>query len=79
VHYCSVEQPKEATDWHAHVPRRQWVIVLSGRVEVTTSDGERRQFGPGAFVLVEDIVGKGHVSTPLTPDYSFVMIPVAAS
>ena len=76
-----VEMPKEAVDFHpdvAHVaPRRQWVIVLSGQAEVTASNGDRRQFGPGDAVLVEDTVGQGHVTTPLTPDLRIVMIPVA--
>jgi hypothetical protein len=75
-----VEQPKDATDWEAHVaPRQQWVILLSGRVEVTTSDGKRREFHPGAVLLFEDTTGTGHLATPLTDDVCFVMIPVAAS
>jgi hypothetical protein len=41
-------------------PRRQWVVMVRGTVETTTSDGETRAFGPGAAVLVEDTHGKGH-------------------
>jgi hypothetical protein len=76
-----VELPKEPVGFQpdvAHVaPRRQWVIPLSGRAEVIASNGDRRQLGPGDAVLVEDTVGKGHVTTPLTLDFRFVMIPVA--
>jgi hypothetical protein len=55
-----VEQPKDATDWHAHpAPRRQWVMALSGRVEVTTSDGERRQFGPATSCWSKTLWGRG--------------------
>jgi hypothetical protein len=76
----TTEQPKDAADWLAHVaPERQWVILLSGRAEVSTSDGERREFAPGAVVLFEDITGKGHLSTPLTPELCFAMIPVTSS
>ena len=41
-------------------PRRQWVVMLRGTVEATTSDGVARRFGPGVAVLVEDTHGKGH-------------------
>ncbi|MEI7744871.1 MAG: cupin domain-containing protein, partial [Chloroflexota bacterium] len=41
-------------------PRRQWVVMLRGAVEATTSNGEARVFGPGVAVLVEDTSGRGH-------------------
>jgi hypothetical protein len=34
-----------------NAPRRQFVLVLSGRLGVETSDGERREFGPGDITL----------------------------
>jgi len=40
-------------------PCRQYVIVLQGGVEVTTSDGESRTSGAGEVVMVEDTTGKG--------------------
>lgn len=43
-------------------PRRQFVIVLSGELEVEVSDGEKRRFGSGGICLVEDTAGRGHVS-----------------
>jgi hypothetical protein len=43
-------------------PRRQFVIHLLGESEVEVSDGEIRRFGPGAVVLVEDTLGKGHTT-----------------
>lgn len=48
-------------DFHP-APRRQFVFVLSGELEVEVSDGEKRKFGTGSFVLVEDTWGKGHRS-----------------
>jgi len=73
-----VEQPKEASDWTAHVaPRKQWLIGISGRVAITTSDGQCREVGPGDVILAEDTTGRGHLSTPLTADVRFAMIPVA--
>ncbi|VFN07928.1 MAG: Cupin domain-containing protein [Candidatus Kentron sp. G] len=48
-------------DWHPS-PKRQFVFVLSGVVEVTVSDGETRRFEPGSTVLLEDVTGRGHLS-----------------
>ncbi len=73
-----VEQSAEAADWENHVaPRRQMVIMTRGRFAVTASNGERREFGAGDALLAEDTIGDGHVSTPLTDDAAFVMIPLA--
>ncbi|MCK5680990.1 DUF861 domain-containing protein [bacterium] len=47
--------------WH-NAPRRQYVVILEGRVDFTVSDGECRRFGPGDIVLLEDVSGKGHCS-----------------
>lgn len=43
-------------------PCRQFAVHLEGRTEVEVSDGEVRLFGPGDVVLLEDTVGKGHVT-----------------
>jgi hypothetical protein len=48
-------------DWHP-APRRQFVVNLTGEVEITASDGEVRRFGPGSVMLAEDTTGKGHKS-----------------
>jgi uncharacterized cupin superfamily protein len=44
-------QPSEA-------PR--YLAVLSGKVEITSSVGERRYFSRGDTLLIQDIGGKGH-------------------
>jgi len=41
-------------------PRRQWVIILQGAMEISTTSGERRRFEPGDCLLAEDMHGKGH-------------------
>jgi mannose-6-phosphate isomerase-like protein (cupin superfamily) len=51
-------------DWHP-TPKKQVFFILSGELEVSVSDGERRQFGPGIIVLVVDTTGKGHVTKVL--------------
>lgn len=48
-------------DWHP-APRRQFIFVLQGNLEVEVSDGETRQFGAGAVILVEDTSGQGHIT-----------------
>lgn len=47
--------------WHT-APRRQIVTILSGVVEVTTTDGATRRFGPGQMFLADDMGGKGHLT-----------------
>jgi quercetin dioxygenase-like cupin family protein len=60
-------EPGYTSDWHP-APRRQFVLLLSGVIEVTVSDGETRSFGPGSVVLVEDTVGAGHQTRALGSD-----------
>ncbi len=54
-------------DWHV-APRRQYVVLLDGSpIEIETSDGDRRTFGLGEVLLLEDTTGKGHRSRHLEP------------
>lgn len=47
--------------WDFHnPPAKQFIILLDGEIEITSSLGERRQFTAGDILLVEDIEGKGH-------------------
>jgi hypothetical protein len=43
-------------------PTRQFLALMSGEVEMETTDGTVRRFRPGGLVLLEDISGKGHVT-----------------
>lgn len=47
--------------WH-NAPARQIVVVLSGEVEVSTSDGQMRRWRAGEFFLADDLTGKGHLT-----------------
>ena len=49
------------SDWHP-APRRQFVIILSGQLEIGFGDGTKRVFGPGDARLVEDTTGHGHTT-----------------
>ena len=53
-------------DWHP-APRRQYVIVISGQLEIGFGDGTTRRFGPGDARLVEDTTGQGHTTRYVGP------------
>ncbi len=46
-------------DWH-HAPRRQYIALLDGEIEIEVSDGETRRFRGGDVLLMEDTSGRGH-------------------
>ncbi|HLN54606.1 MAG TPA: hypothetical protein VK207_01370 [Bacteroidales bacterium] len=46
-------------DYH-NPPAKQFVILLDGTIEITTSLGEKRLFNGGDILLLEDTEGKGH-------------------
>jgi quercetin dioxygenase-like cupin family protein len=48
-------------DWHS-APRRQYVIVLSGQLEIGFKDGTTRRMNPGDATLAEDTTGSGHTT-----------------
>ena len=57
---CIFRAPPEfVMDWHP-APTKQFVIVLSGAMEVESGDAEKRQFQAGDVLLVEDTTGQGH-------------------
>ncbi len=48
-------------DWH-NGPRLQYVIVLSGQMEIGIGDGTKRMLDPGDILQVEDLTGQGHTT-----------------
>lgn len=57
---CFVDLPEGLNqDWH-QAPARQIVVVLSGTVEVTTTDGETRRWSAGEAFIAADVSGRGH-------------------
>lgn len=59
-------------------PRKQYLIILNGTLQIEASSGEKRDFSPGAIVLLEDIEGtRGHISRVLgNEDVFAAVIPV---
>ena len=64
--------PGPPSDWHVG-PRRQYVITLSGRAELTVGGGKKVAVGPGHISLIEDLTGKGHITQNLGPDDRIVV------
>jgi quercetin dioxygenase-like cupin family protein len=48
-------------DWHT-APRRQFIITISGEVEIGLGDGSVHRFGVGHVNLAEDLTGRGHTT-----------------
>ena len=46
-------------DWHP-ASRRQLLVVLSGTLEVETSDGKKHRCGSGEVFLADDVGSRGH-------------------
>jgi quercetin dioxygenase-like cupin family protein len=62
---------------HIHPPKHQFLLCLEGQLEIMASDGEKRTFGPGAAVLMEDTSGKGHRSRVKgSKDWIAAIVPV---
>lgn len=47
--------------WH-NAPRRQYIIMLNGSVDVEIGDGTTRRFSTGDVLFFEDTTGRGHIS-----------------
>ena len=69
--------PGHFIDWHP-APRRQYVISLSGRIEIGLGDGSTQSYGPGDARLVEDTTGRGHTTRVVGDQPSITaVIPLA--
>src|ERR1700681_120048 len=63
--------------WHTG-PARQFVITLSGNSEVEVSGGVHVAAGPGHINLIEDKIGKGHITRNFGPEDRIALtIPLA--
>jgi len=61
-------------------PTRQFLALMSGDVEMETTDGTVRRFGPGDLVLLEDTSGRGHVTRNIGDGYAtFLVVPAPAA
>jgi hypothetical protein len=63
--------------WH-HAPARQIVVVLSGEMEVGTSDGQTRRWRTGEAFLADDLTGKGHTTRTIGGPVRVLFAPLPA-
>ncbi len=69
--------PGRFSDWHP-APRRQYLIQLSGEVEVVMGDGTSVRYVPGDVRLVADTTGQGHTTRVVSDQPSVTaVIPLA--
>jgi hypothetical protein len=72
-------EPGWTGDLHP-APARQFLALLSGAMEVETSDGTVKRIGPGDLLLLEDTSGKGHRSRNIGEDYlTFFVVQIPAT
>lgn len=61
--------------WH-HAPARQIVVVLSGVLEVGTSDKQTRRWRAGEAFLADDLTGKGHTTRTVEGPVRLLFAPL---
>ncbi len=71
---CSlqVNKPSEFSDFHP-APRRRWMTMISGQIDIQLADGTIYSFGPEDLRLWEDVTGEGHRTRFPVPSVSISM------
>ena len=59
-----IRPPNVEQDWHS-APARQFVIILSGQLQIRYEDGSTAVFSAGDARLMDNITGKGHKTTAI--------------
>ena len=73
---CNTGPGEFFQDWHT-APRRQYVMVLSGGMEIETGNGDKRVLKTGDVLVAEDVTGKGHITRGIdTESRVTVSIPI---
>ncbi len=54
-----INEPSEFSEFHP-APRRRWMSMLSGQIDIQMADGTIHSFGPNDLRLWEDVTGQGH-------------------
>ena len=62
-------------DFH-NAPRRQFVVTLSGAVEIECGDGSKRRLGAGGILLADDTDGQGHITRDFEGPRRSLFIPL---
>ena len=59
-----------------NAPRRQFVVTLSGAVEIEVGDGSKLQLHGGDILLADDVTGRGHITRDLEGPRRSLFIPL---
>ncbi|MCY4620010.1 MAG: hypothetical protein OXD50_15860 [Chloroflexi bacterium] len=62
-------------DFH-NAPRRQFVVNLSGTVEIEVGDGTKLQLHGGDILLADDVTGRGHITRDVEGPRHSLFIPL---
>ena len=60
-------------DFHP-APKNQWMMIMSGTLEIGVSDGEKRTLSAGTIALVEEAGSKGHTTRAVGDVDSILMV-----
>ena len=63
-------------DWHP-APRKQFLIVLSGKIECFVTKEGSKSFAQGGVLLLEDTVGKGHMIHSIEGDTLIAVVQLS--
>jgi hypothetical protein len=71
---CSlqVNEQSEFGEFHP-APRRRWMTMISGQIDIQMADGTIHSFGPNDLRLWEDVTGTGHKTRFPVPSVSISM------
>jgi uncharacterized cupin superfamily protein len=67
--------PGGSIDFHT-APRRQFVIILEGAVEIECGDGSMKTLSVGDVMLADDTTGQGHISRETVSPRRSIFVPV---
>lgn len=67
----------EGLDQPLHpAPEPQIIVILRGRIEVTTGDGATRSWGPGDLLIASDHDGIGHCTRTIGGPAMVMFVPL---
>ena len=67
-----INEQTEFSEMHP-APRRRWMSMLSGQIDIQMADGTIHSFGPNDLRLWEDVTGTGHMTRFPVPSVSISM------
>lgn len=75
--FCRETPAGNVEDFHT-APRRQFLVIYSGLLEVEISDGRRMTFRPGDMLFADDTTGEGHLTRSIRDTRGFIHLVVPA-